>query len=426
MGFKNLVLKAIEELSIDDVESIPRSTGFLIAASDSLRLHKRQAHIVCDGVNDEVQINDAISLYGGCVTLLPGIYTVAESGTTAGGDAFCIVLNRENVKLQFLPGAVVKSAVGNGAFLVYVGEGNYVSGPLPTLKRNIQVVGPGTLDANLETCGGLNARGFLADVVIGGGLRIMGCRGTAVAQLPFTLSGVGVGGQPFGSFFGDRWTVDHVYVTDCDEGGFATGTRGLTIDRLFIDGINSQDAFEPIGNIDLVMTRSILKNSQGSALDIFSSSTVAATYERQTYVDCVFGPSTGNVVAIGVGGHSSQTFRNIKLVSCHIILANANVGVAIATIPGGSKAVGTELIGCTIDGRNAVAGADGVTIGVDATRSFILSNQISDCPGAAIDRTANPVDLQIRNNGGYNNGSGISAGSGLQNRVTDNDFDADT
>ncbi|MFC1950545.1 NosD domain-containing protein [Chloroflexota bacterium] len=74
----------IGELEVGQITvplSIPRTVTKVVAASDSSDLGKKQADYVCDGVDDQVEIQaaiDALPADGGSVLLLEGLYTIGN------------------------------------------------------------------------------------------------------------------------------------------------------------------------------------------------------------------------------------------------------------------------------------------------------------------------------------------------------------
>lgn len=406
-------------ISAEAIASI-RGAPYIIAPSDALVRHRRMAHVVCDGTRDEEQIQDAIDVVGGDILLLPGTFSLQENGT----NGYALLLDRDNLGLLFAPGAILQAASGTGYFLIRLGT-PYVSGPLPTIRRNMRLEGPGDIDANLLNVGGIQSGAFTGDIFIGGGLRIRRCRGGAGNE-PLTVHGQNIGGQPFAAFWNQRALIDHLFVSDCDEGVFVFNCKDMIVNRMFVDGINLQDAFEVLSYLNLVVTNSHFRNSFGSALDIFSSSTATQTYEDATFSNCHFGPMTtaGDVVSLAAqaGGSDTITFKKVKLIGCHVNMENAARGVALAVNSGEMTLIEASLIGCTIDGTGAATGADGVGVGPDATRTLIAANNINNCPGAAIDRIDDPAELHMKVNSGWGNGSGISAGAGADNVDFGNDL----
>lgn len=77
--------------------------GIVVAANDAPADWKKAASYVCDGTNDEVQIQAAIdaldATYGGRVILSPGTFTVAKAGSTSGSSynmGYCILIDEND------------------------------------------------------------------------------------------------------------------------------------------------------------------------------------------------------------------------------------------------------------------------------------------------------------------------------------------
>lgn len=77
--------------------------GIVVAASNAPGDWKKAASYVCDGTNDEVQIQAAIdaldATYGDKVSLSPGLFTVAKAGSTTGSSYninHCILIDEND------------------------------------------------------------------------------------------------------------------------------------------------------------------------------------------------------------------------------------------------------------------------------------------------------------------------------------------
>ncbi len=405
-----------------------RGPEYIIAASDSSPRHRRMAHAICDGTDDQAQFQEAVDLFGGDVVAMPGSYTWATAGTVTSGEEYCLLIDRADVRLRLMPGATLVPAAGTTGYMIHVAQ-PYVGGPLPTLLRNIRVEGPGTINCNTENIGGVRVAGFVGDVFVGGGLRIMGCRGDASEAEPLVFFGDTPGGQTLGDFFTRRCIMGHVYVSDCDEGVWIIYCKDTVVDRLFIDGINDQDAFEALAFDNLMVSNSVFKASAGSAVDIFGSSTTTMVHNRALFSNCVFGPITSASVLFSLAaqgdGQAAQTFKDVHVVGCHFDMDVCAVGLAIATNTGQSHSLGALVEACVFDGTAAAAGAEGISVGPDADQTMVIGNKISNCPGNAIELSASLANIQVRTNGGWGNGGGlIRATPPATSYATNNNFDA--
>ena len=82
-----------------------RSATYVIAASNATALEKAQADVVCDGTDDDVQINDAISKLssGGTIQLSSGTFTVNAQQTfypVISGCLASFVITTDNLTIQ--------------------------------------------------------------------------------------------------------------------------------------------------------------------------------------------------------------------------------------------------------------------------------------------------------------------------------------
>ena len=93
----------------DFIDTLHRTTSFLVAASDASALVLSYADYVCDGTNDEVQIQaaiDALPAGGGRVLLSEGTFTCAKVAVfgTAPMQGYCILID-ENAGPVLLEGS---------------------------------------------------------------------------------------------------------------------------------------------------------------------------------------------------------------------------------------------------------------------------------------------------------------------------------
>jgi len=104
-----------ERLSINTNEA--RIATLVVAASDSCENSKAQADSVCDGINDNVEIQTAINdlpISGGEVLLLEGSYSISDT----------IKILRSNVTIRGICGATkLTLANGNSCTVIQIGNG---------------------------------------------------------------------------------------------------------------------------------------------------------------------------------------------------------------------------------------------------------------------------------------------------------------
>ena len=128
--------------------NVTRSATFVIAASDSSTLSKQQADYVCDGVDDQVEIQaaiDALPAVGGTIIMREGVYsisayvTISSNVTLLGyGNAKIIdavyigellyVLDATNVTVDGIHINVTKTSGGTtNGFGIYINNSNNVT-----------------------------------------------------------------------------------------------------------------------------------------------------------------------------------------------------------------------------------------------------------------------------------------------------------
>jgi len=113
---------------------VPRTATRVVAASNSSDLGKKQADYVCDGTDDEVQIQmaiDALPAEGGKVLLLEGLYIIGTGitlpdNTTFEGQGF---------------GTVIKIKDGHNDSINMVGNVDYDNGNTQIVIRNLRLDG---------------------------------------------------------------------------------------------------------------------------------------------------------------------------------------------------------------------------------------------------------------------------------------------
>ena len=390
-----------------------------VAASDTDPVAWSRADFLCDGVRDQVEIQAAIDLLpvaGGTVRLLAGNYLVSQNASTG----YCVRINQSNVRLELDAGAVVKLADNqyNGitGHVIQIGDGT------ATLRSNISIVGPGTIDGNeTNNTGGaqpqnnacIHCTGDFQCMILGHGLTL-----TESCGVGLNLSGLTVDGST------NIRLVDLSITNGDDDGILAYGIDGMFIDNLLIDTMAAQDGWEPLQVRNLLMQNSIIRNTFGSAADIVNSDveTSAVRNENHHYVNCMFGPITtaASVIAIGVGGqniHKSILFEN-----CTIIMTDARRGFRIGS-SGTSIPREIELRGVVVDGAGSSTGNSwGIRIGERAERTIVRNCTVRNCStdGIYVEGASGTeaketliAGCSVYNNGTNQAGSGIRVGANV-------------
>lgn len=280
-----------------------------IAGHDSPAVWKADADIRCDGFNDQVQINDAIAnkvpAQGGTVVLLPGNFSVA----VVSGQDYCILINRDDVSLIFMDGAIVKMA-DNQAAAGLVQVVSVQDDSTEGLIKNVTVWGPGVIDYNGEdwTSGGngggagsvsacLMTFGQCDNVRIGGGLTLKNANGRAFGM------------QNTSATDGNGLVCDGLRIIDSGEAWFGGATNNVVITNCYMDNF-TQDAIEPTNIVGLRITNNTIKNYRGAqAVDLFPDG--SATELKQVVIaGNTIGPCASSATLSGHinagGGASGQ------------------------------------------------------------------------------------------------------------------------
>lgn len=128
------VFNTVLDSNLSATTKIIRSTTVVVAASDSSAKSKDQADYVCDGTNDEVEIQAGITAgAGGKIVLLEGNYS---KGNVAG------ITVPSNTEVEIIKGAVLSyiTDVGDGAVMFTNSEG----------ASNFKIYGGGVLNGNID------------------------------------------------------------------------------------------------------------------------------------------------------------------------------------------------------------------------------------------------------------------------------------
>jgi hypothetical protein len=103
------------------IDAIPGRIGFLVAAADAPTISKEAADYICDGTDDNIQIQaalDALPAVGGIVYLSPGTFT-------KGNIAINIAAGKQ-LKGSSRSGTIVAGTVGNTAGMFTLGDATYL------------------------------------------------------------------------------------------------------------------------------------------------------------------------------------------------------------------------------------------------------------------------------------------------------------
>ena len=111
-------------------DNVTRSATFVVAANDSSALSKQQADYVCDGTDDQVEIQAAIDALpdgGGKVVLMEGIYNITSAIDLAGtkkvsleGVGSSTIINNQNTLSGHAISAINGATPGNVRYAVNI------------------------------------------------------------------------------------------------------------------------------------------------------------------------------------------------------------------------------------------------------------------------------------------------------------------
>ncbi len=347
-----------------------------VAASDTKPPARRRAHFVCDGVGDQVEIQAAIDFLpvaGGTVRLLAGQYNLNKS---PDGD-FCVQINKSNVRLLLDPGVVLKLADNqfNGltGYVIQFGDGT------TTLRENVGIVGLGTIDGNeANNTGGAQPQhnaivyftGDFQNVLLGHGLTLTESTGV----------GLNFDGVTKNTSKNIR-LVDLSITNGDDDGILCSGIDGMFVSNLLIDTMDAQDGFEPLQVFNLLMVNSVIRNTFGSAIDIFNGDTEDGSTKNShhRYVNCTFGPMTSPASVIAIASGAKNIHSDIVFDSCFVDMTDARRGIRVG---GTSTSIPRDVVfhNVVVDGTGSRTGNSwGIVVDERAERTSILASIIHNC-----------------------------------------------
>jgi len=118
----------------------PRTATYVVAASDAPAHVKRQADYVCDGTDDQVEIQaaiDALPALGGEVRLSQGTFAISTTGAFyVGATKYALKIEADNIALTGTPGTTIVAASGTDVggtdpstdffVMLWVSAGNHI------------------------------------------------------------------------------------------------------------------------------------------------------------------------------------------------------------------------------------------------------------------------------------------------------------
>ena len=398
-----------------------RGAGYLLAAADSSKHYKDQAHEICTGTNDQERIKFAIDNIGGKIVLLPGTYSVARPT----GQVYCLLIEiTSDLDLVGMPGAVLKLADGqfngeSGTIIrvnAAVGFQDHLNLRGFTLDGNV-ANNPGVANNTTGSVVGITTQS-INDCFFGDGLTIRNVHGTGFW---------GRGGN------NDRNVFSRLTIHDCGEGLVLSGFDSCRINQLLIHDLTFSDGFEPVNCSDLVMTNSIIRNTGSQCVDIFGNQP-GEIARAHRYSNCVFGPINasagggGPAIIFDIGGNSQGLFEDIELDNCHFDMGNAEIGLLIGDSDALAVATGTVrsiVARITVNGAGSLTDSVGIQVS-DTAETVEVDARVHDCGADGIlvnaevddggDEDVNPSGVTVKgryynNNQDGNGGAGIKVGA---------------
>jgi hypothetical protein len=321
----------------------------------------RQAYAICDGVDDQVEIQAAINslpITGGTVIIAKGIY-IFDDAESLG---YCLQIAKSNVKLIIEPGATLflKNNCLSGAKItniIRIGDGE-------NAYENIEIEGGGIIDGNEDNN---PSTGSISD---GAAIRIHGrLAGVRISDLIIqNATRDAIYSRGAGTDDADRAsniTIERCQIINPAEGILWERTNDMSVVNCYILECREQDGIEPASDCTRWLIRGNFIRHPGPdnfGIDIYAMTGInedGICTENQIISDSKLGYISG------IGGSSEALIRNI-IFSKNIIkkgglyLATGSPGVKNIIISqnrfqegaGNGIYVGPYLNGCQIDGNS--------------------------------------------------------------------------
>jgi hypothetical protein len=352
-----------------------RTATYVVAASDAPTHVKAQSDFICDGVADEVQINEAIGLLtdGGCVRLV-GTFNIAAT-----------IVPISNVTLLAYHDATV-SASSNMTYMVTANGST-------TQINNFNIDGV-MFDGNSKT---ITAMVYLDDV---SNCIVQNCNFGESTGKSSTIIGILANDLHFDENF-------HAGIYNCFFDHCLNGIKTATSDNtrfVWIDSCNIQYAYQDgiyLGSSDgsgnVKITDCVINNSAyayaGAPTHLYGGITI--TTIRATIRDCWIAHGSGYGVKTSTGGGSAM------ITNCRLYY-NQSVGIWIA----GNSTVNASLInGCDFSGNGANTADSGYSTNimlynsrVQVSNNILGSSASQSSPSNIFMFTSNTGFYQIYNN----------------------------
>ena len=358
----------------DDYQRV-RTATFIIAANNSTEAAKSQADYVCDGVDDNVQIQaavDALADTGGDIYLSSGTYNVATNG---------INLNKNSVSLCGTRSSIIRLA------------DNQTAGYVIAATANVCAVDGITIDGNFagqqltwRSYYGIMITNYANDSVV---------RNCEIKNIGNDAI-ITTGGN-------SRTFILENSIHDCGEGIlFQVSDWCRALGNVLYDigtgSSTTQDGIEPSGCDYCVVANNSLYNISGSAIDVFRNSHYN-TIEGNTISE--FCQDAVGTAAISVEGYDSTCDYNkvtsntiIEGTSAGIRFQNASYGVISHNVILGTKGIHRQNI------RVEKSSINNNIIGNNVNGGNVGIQVLSGCPATIIGNTVIGSYRGIQSSGG--------------------------
>ena len=400
------------------IQNLLKGVVITVAASNASADQKKQADYICDGTNDNVEIQAAIDFLspnGGRVRLTGRLFTIADAGA-----GFCIQIDQSNVHLDIPSGTTIK--LKNNEIsgtetcnLIRIGDGTNV-------YSNILIDGGGIIDGNVANNPSTGSISQGAAIYIFGPNNRVAINNIAINNA--TRDAIYIAGMD-DTHRTTNVQINSCLINNCAEGILWTCADYVWVMNCTIINTTEQDGVEPASSTSYFW---ILNNyfegihADNSAIDIFA---LVGTM-------CEHGVIGGNIIKGSGGGAGCYDLvigmSNTGIIS-DITVTDNHLDEGNVLISNGVGAVVTNLL----FNDNIINGSTsyGLYIGAGADYAFVECNTIRNSQSSGIVVFANNVRIlgnKIFNNGqdsglGWQNRCGITiVGSAAHTKITNNDI----
>lgn len=373
-----------------------------VAASNASDGSKGRADYVCDGTNDEVEIQaaiDALPVSGGIVHLTEGLFTCSKVGThgTTPNAGYCILIDAADVPL-ILEGAgwatTIKLANNQDAntILLYVRGESGAERNNPTVIRDLKIDGNKTNQINAWTDYADLEFAYANDIIVQGCYLTDGNWASARVYLSseraYFLNNYFALSAKNGLRTENRFTViSGNYFKTSGVGtclGLATNSD-LDIPSEFISIQNNVFESSATGTTDVAMTgarhvqffgNTFLNhtNSSGYALQIghYDAATNYSGFENVVFANTFYNVRNGIQLTSGASADLSN-YRN--LIANNLIIEGTGVNLANGILESGANVDNNIILDNIIQGATTPLTKVGTSTRVEGNMGYVTENK---------------------------------------------------